>query len=55
MSHICLKSKHIFYSEVDDSLGREVNLTVWNHPGNDVTGIAARSEKIVNAAEKVQF
>lgn len=38
---------------VDDSLGREVDLTVWSHPGNDVTGMAARSEKIVNAAEKL--
>lgn len=40
---------------MDDSLGREVDLTVWSHPGNDVTGMAARSEKIVNAAEKVGF
>lgn len=32
-----------------------MNLTVWSHPGNDVTGMAARSEKIVNAAEKVGF
>lgn len=40
---------------MDDSLGREVDLTLQSHPGNDVTGMAARSEKIVNAAEKVRF
>ena len=26
---------------------------VWRHPGDDVTGMAARSEKIVNTCEKV--
>ncbi|XP_048772375.2 L-proline trans-4-hydroxylase-like isoform X1 [Ostrea edulis] len=39
--------------KVDDSLGKEVNLTVWSHPGNDVTGMAARSEKVTNAVEKL--
>ena len=28
---------------------------VWRHPGDDVTGMAARSEKIVNTCEKVNI
>jgi hypothetical protein len=27
---------------------------IWSHPGNDVTGMAARSEKVVNTCEKVR-
>ncbi|XP_062582255.1 L-proline trans-4-hydroxylase-like [Saccostrea cucullata] len=38
---------------LEDGLGRDVDITVWNSPGSDVTGMAARSEKVVNAAEKL--
>ncbi|XP_060083822.1 L-proline trans-4-hydroxylase-like [Ylistrum balloti] len=33
--------------------GRDVILSLWNNPGNDVTGMVARSEKIVNICEKL--
>ncbi|XP_013384548.1 uncharacterized protein LOC106154670 [Lingula anatina] len=35
----------------DDGKGRRVNMTLWNHPGEDITGMVARSEKVVNAME----
>lgn len=28
---------------------------IWSHPGTDLTGMAARSEKIVNTCEKVNI
>lgn len=31
--------------------GRDIILSLWNNPGNDVTGMVARSEKIVNICE----
>ncbi|OWF49925.1 uncharacterized protein LOC110451089 [Mizuhopecten yessoensis] len=33
--------------------GRDVILSLWNNPGNDVTGMVARSEKIVNICENL--
>lgn len=30
---------------------RKTNRSIWNHPGNDITGIVARSEKVVNTCE----
>ena len=36
-----------------DGKGLDIRLSVWNQPGNDVTGMVARSEKIVNTVEKV--
>ena len=35
--------------------GRKIHMCLWNQPGNDVTGMAARSEKIVGTMEKVNL
>ncbi|MBT8185787.1 MAG: hypothetical protein KJN76_13155 [Eudoraea sp.] len=34
-----------------DGEGGTVRLTIWNHPGNNIYGMFARSERIVNVAE----
>lgn len=39
----------------DDNDGRKTNLTVWNHPGDDVAGMVARCEKVVNTMEEVRM
>lgn len=36
---------------VADDTGKDAQLSLWNHPGNDVTGMVARCEKIVNTCE----
>ena len=38
---------------IDDGKGKLVTLALWNHPGNDVTGMVARSEKVAGTMEKV--
>lgn len=37
----------------DDGEGRKANMTLWNHPGNDVAGMVARCEKVVNIWEQL--
>ena len=44
---------NVFVSKASDGLGREAKLTVWSHPGNDVSGMVARSEKVAGTCEKV--
>lgn len=39
--------------DVKDTQGRRTNLTLWNHPGNDLYGIIARSQKVVGAMEEL--
>nr|XP_002131674.1 uncharacterized protein LOC100185132 [Ciona intestinalis] len=39
--------------EQDDGFGRNVRMVLWNHPGNDVTGMVNRCEKMVNTCEKL--
>ncbi|KAJ8300546.1 hypothetical protein KUTeg_022065 [Tegillarca granosa] len=36
-----------------DKHGKQPKLILWQHPGDDVTGMVARSEKIVNTTEEV--
>ncbi|XP_005090958.1 L-proline trans-4-hydroxylase [Aplysia californica] len=36
-----------------DGTGKESRLVMWRHPGNDVTGMFARSEKIAGTCEQV--
>jgi ectoine hydroxylase-related dioxygenase (phytanoyl-CoA dioxygenase family) len=36
---------------VADTEGRSTNLSLWNHPGEDVYGMVARSERVVGAME----
>ena len=37
----------------DDGSGRRSKTVLWNHPGNDLTGVIARSEKLAGTFEKV--
>jgi ectoine hydroxylase-related dioxygenase (phytanoyl-CoA dioxygenase family) len=39
--------------DVRDASGRNSKLTLWNHPSDDIFGMTARSERIVNAAERL--
>ena len=35
--------------------GRETMFSLWNHPGNDITGMISRSEKVAGTFEKVSL
>jgi hypothetical protein len=37
--------------DVRDSKGRRTNLSLWNHPGDDIYGAIARSESVVGSME----
>ena len=37
----------------DDGHGRCSNLCLWNHPGNDITGMVGRCEKVAGTMEQV--
>jgi len=39
--------------DVRDSSGRRTNLSLWNHPGDDIYGTIARCERIVGAMEQL--
>ncbi len=39
--------------DVRDTEGRTTNLSLWNHPGKDIYGMIARSERVVNAVEQL--
>ncbi|QDU93342.1 phytanoyl-CoA dioxygenase family protein [Lignipirellula cremea] len=39
--------------DVKDTAGRRTNLTLWNHPGDDIYGAIARSERIAGALEQL--
>eukprot|EP00118_Oscarella_pearsei_P011626 m.79441 g.79441 ORF g.79441 m.79441 type:complete len:139 (+) comp36136_c0_seq16:1156-1572(+) len=38
---------------VNDGHGRQSRICLWSHPGKDITGMVARSEKIAGTLEKV--
>jgi len=38
---------------VMDASGRKTNLSLWNHPGNDIYGMIARCERMVNSVEQL--
>lgn len=38
---------------VMDASGRRTNLSLWNHPGNDIYGMIARCERMVGAVEQL--
>jgi len=40
-------------SKMDDGEGNDVRLSLWNHPGNGIYGMIARSERIVNRVEQL--
>ena len=37
----------------DDGHGRFSKLCLWNHPGNDITGMVGRCEKVAGTMEQV--
>jgi ectoine hydroxylase len=39
--------------DVRDTKGRRTNLSLWNHPGDDIYGAIARSERVINAMEQL--
>ncbi|MCC6124322.1 MAG: phytanoyl-CoA dioxygenase family protein [Pirellulales bacterium] len=39
--------------DVRDAAGRKTNLSLWNHPGDDIYGAIARSERMVDAVERL--
>lgn len=39
----------------DDGAGMRTKTVLWNQPGNDITGIIARSEKVAGTFEKVRL
>jgi hypothetical protein len=38
---------------LDDGEGNDVRLSLWNHPGDGIYGMVARSERIVNSVEQL--
>lgn len=38
---------------VKDTQGRQSKLSLWNHPGDDIYGMIARSRKVVDACEQL--
>ncbi|RXJ69052.1 phytanoyl-CoA dioxygenase family protein [Veronia nyctiphanis] len=51
----CLKDEVLMQSamEMKDSQGRKTDLSLWNHPGDDIYGMIARSERVVDTMEKL--
>ena len=39
--------------DVADTEGRKTDLSLWNHPGDDIYGMIARSERVVGAMEQL--
>ncbi|XP_076455118.1 L-proline trans-4-hydroxylase-like [Babylonia areolata] len=39
--------------DINDGANRKSRLCLWNQPGNDVTGMVARSEKVAGTCEKL--
>ena len=38
---------------VKDAAGRRTNLSLWNHPGDDIYGAIARSERVVDSMQQL--
>ena len=38
----------------DDGMGRTAKTCFWTQPGNDITGLIARSDKVAGTMEKVR-
>ncbi|XP_064649152.1 L-proline trans-4-hydroxylase-like isoform X2 [Lineus longissimus] len=39
--------------ELNDGKDRKSKMCLWNHPGNDITGMVGRCEKVVTTSEKL--
>lgn len=44
-------TKHAF--ELSDGEDQKSKMVIWNHPGNDYTGLMGRCRRIVDTTEKV--
>ncbi|KAL4239591.1 hypothetical protein ACF0H5_000401 [Mactra antiquata] len=44
-------AQHMY--SMPDNEGRDARLILWNHPGNDVTGMVARCEKVAGTCEQL--
>lgn len=38
---------------ITDTAGRRTNLALWNHPGDDIYGMIARSERVVHSMQQL--
>nr|XP_054769416.1 L-proline trans-4-hydroxylase-like [Lytechinus pictus] len=38
---------------ISDGHGRNTKIVIWSHPGNDITGMIARSQKVAGTSEKL--
>lgn len=45
---------NILVSQRPDKKGKEPKLVLWQHPGNDVTGMVARSRKVAETCQEVK-
>lgn len=45
-------TKHAYNHGIDEK-GRKFDRVLWSHPGHDVTGMVARSEKVAGTCEKL--
>ena len=45
--------KHSY--SVNDGCGRSSRLCLWNHPGNDITGMVGRCKKVTGTMEQVLY
>lgn len=50
---IKLRPLDVCLFKVSDCQGREAKMTIWGHPGNDVSGMISRSEKVAGTCEQV--
>ena len=39
---------------MNDGHGRHSRMSLWSHPGKDITGMVARSEKVAGTMEEVE-
>ena len=46
-----LMKENVF--DVSDRRGQTSQMTLWNHPGNDLWGMVSRSNRIVDSMEKL--
>ncbi len=47
------EAMRIHAMEVSDTKGRSTNLSLWNHPGDDIYGAICRSRRVVDSMEQL--
>ena len=48
-------NKYLFFPQISDSAGGSCRLLIWFNPGDDPTGMLARSHKLAGTAEGVSI